>query len=170
MHAERQFYCYCICEGEKMSKERRKKGKGEKGREVWRRDDRGADWSKGLSPPPASPSVHVRPKPFGILTLLMWEYSSQNALYLCVLQSHFMSGVHLFCIKVSGKGETGVSRLACSSLNGYHQTRAQGMAGGGMGYGWCVHILLWWRYSCTAGTTHPGLSQSQGKRKSPKWT
>lgn len=106
------------------------------------------------------PYVHVRPNPFGVLTLLKREYASQNALCLHVPQSHFMSGVHLFCIKVSGKDTTGVSRLACSSLKGGHQTRARG-----------AEIWLMIAYfteavavaAQLAGTTHQGLSQSQCK-------
>lgn len=48
-----------------------------------------------------------------------------------------MSGVHLFCIKVSGKDATGVGRLACSSLNATIKRML-----GGQRNGWWLHILL----------------------------
>lgn len=73
-----------ICEAEKGEETRR--GKTEKCPESEKkverdegRDDRGADWSKGLLSPPATPSVHVRLNPFSVLTLLMREYTSHNA-------------------------------------------------------------------------------------------
>lgn len=133
----------------------------EKGWEGWREDDRGADWSKGLLSPPAMPYVQLRPNPFGVLTRLMREYTSQNALYLCIPQSHFMSGVHLFCIKVSGKDATGVSRLACSSLNGYHQMRA---SGAGDMADVCIFYWSTVKYAgcgCTAGWHDTPGSQSK---------
>lgn len=83
-------------------------------------NDRVADWSKGLCGPPTMPSVHARPSP------LVFQLTPHSALCLYVPKSHCMSGVHLFCIKVNGKDTMGVSHLACSSLKGYREKRAQG--------------------------------------------
>lgn len=162
MYAKWDFHSYMWGRrDEEMQRRRTEKGSGDggKGWEGWREDDRGADWPKGLLSPPAMPSVHVRPNSF--VTLLTREDTSHNALCLCVPQSQCMSGVHLFCIKVSGKDATGVSRLACSSLKGYHQMRARGcrdMAddcifyrGGGCG--------------CTAGWHNTPGSQSKPAQK-----
>ncbi len=158
-----------ICEGKEWrnAEEKDRKGlwEGEKGWEGWREDDRGADWSKGLLPPPAMPSVHVRPNPFGVLTLLIRKYTSHNSLCLCVPHSHCMSGVHLFCIKVSGKDATGVSHLACSSLKGYHQMRARG------GRDMADDCIFYWGGGCgsTAGWHNtPGVSvKANGKQTTP---
>lgn len=117
-------------EGEEMTL-RRQTQKGEEGWERRCEDDRVADWSKGFLSPPAMPSVHARPSP------LVFKHTTHNALCLRFPQSHRMSGVHLFCIKVRGKDTMGKSNLACSSLKGYHQTRAHRES-----YGWWLHILL----------------------------
>lgn len=80
---------------------RRQTQKGEEGWERRWEDDRVADWSKGFLSPPAMPSVHARLSP------LVFEHTTHNALCLWFLQLHHVSGVHLFCIKVRGKGTMG---------------------------------------------------------------
>lgn len=52
----------------------------------------------------------------------------------------------------------GVSRLACSSLKGYHQMRARGLGGAEI---WLM--IAYFVAAQLAGTTHRGLSQSQRK-------
>lgn len=83
-------------------------------------------------------------------------------------QSHCMSGVHLFCIKVSGKDAMGVSRLACSSLKGYRQRRAQG------GRDMADNCIFYWGSgcSCTAGWHNTARSQSkpaQNNQRQSTW-
>lgn len=72
-----------------------------------------------------------------------------------------MSGVHLLCIKVSGKDATGVSRLACSSLKGYHQMRARG------GRDMADDCIFYWGdgCGCTAGWHNTPGSQSKASAK-----
>lgn len=72
------------------------------------------------------PSVHVRQNPSGALTVLIRERTSHDDA--SSSSRRCVSGVHLLCIKVSGKDVMGVSRLACSSLKGYRQMRARGGA------------------------------------------
>lgn len=137
------------CEGEEMILTRQTQ-KGEEGWERRWEDDRVADWSKGFLSPPAMPSVHARLSP------LVFEHTTHNALCLWFPQLHRVSGVHLFCIKVRGKGTMGKSRLACSSLKGYHQTRAHVQS-----YGWSLHILLMqqlWLHSWLAQHTRVSVS------------
>lgn len=90
-----------------------------------------------------------------------WEHTSHNALCSCVPQSHCMSGVHLLCIKVSGKDATGVSHSACSSLKGDHQKRARGV----QRRGWWLHILLrrllWWHSWLAQHTRVPVKASSK---------
>lgn len=84
-------------------------------------DVQGAGWSGGLLNPPAVPSVDERPNPFGVLTRPRMPHVFVSP------SSHCVSAAHLLCIKVGGKGDVSVSRLACSSLKkGYHQKGAWG--------------------------------------------
>lgn len=141
--------------------------KGEKGWEGWRRRQ-GCWLVKRFAFSTCCAFCPCEPNPSGVLTLLIREYKSQNALCLCVPESCWMSGVHLFCIKVSGKDAVVVSHLACSSLKGYHQMRAQG------GRDMADDCVFYWGGSCvcTAGWHNTPGSQSKpalNKQRQSAW-
>lgn len=115
----------CMC-GRRDEVAQRQKGnslwKGGKG---WggkkKQDDRVAAWSEGFLSPPAIPSVNVRPAP------LVFLHTTHNALWLCVPPViSYIRGCIYSALSWAAKTEQGVSRMACSSLKGYHEMRGLG--------------------------------------------